>query len=999
VETEALKAILLSLTASGLWEVIRMSWESAWGGPDENAIDEAVNAAVAELEDLDSLAGGLESERVSEFLRSPEARKVVRQIFATDGKSREEVAREFHQLWRVRAGDDAAADPAGLDRLFGALVSLCDRSLEKAVEAGSLTALGARQVRHHAEISGSLSSIEQTLRVLADAPELDAREVDEYAAEYRRMLRLHTRTITPPALDAARRVPADSIYVPAYLEEIDAMSPLLPYKGFAETFFHSVVLGDPGAGKTTLVKKIAADLAADTLSLDGRPPGQVPIIVSLRAFGLAKRAEQCSIVEFIETTSNSDYQLPPPLGAIEYLLLTDRAVVVFDGLDELLDTHHRAEVCADVENFAALYPSSPILVTCREEAFGRTPLSGDVFDVFRLTPFSDAEAHEYARRWFAIEQPDGDAWQRADELIADTAGVAELRSNAFMLALMCGLYRGGHAMRNLESGRIPRNRAEIYEACAKMLVNRWDQMRGIGEPSPMENLRLPTLQHLAAWIYADESLQGGVTERQLVKEAREFLRGRRVADPEESAAEAERFVEHYCKRAEVFADVGVNASGEAQFQLTHRTFIEFFTARDLVSENPSTEGILETLLPRISAGEWSLVGEIALQLFAREATPSDLDALLSGLAWDDVGLSPDARANRVYFAVRGLVFLTPSSAVVTAIAEAALDGLMLFCATQADAQDFEPSRDIRTRTVRALLEAHMSNVAAITDVLVERISSWLSDRKVASFAAELGLNLKLHGGTATAEAEPGPADEITERVIGAHRERLEEIGLADKWIGSDLVMAGALDPGLYVSAHGLPPFFQSRPYRLFPGSLRNPLAEIVVGSLLWHSHAEMPVQSALGCLTSLAPHLHPNAFTSLNTFSVTGKLLLSWRGGSRPARDLGVDELSADQRYAFLVLVGMLLEESIDSGLRLGNLGLAWPDSGLAPLWDAVPPVLLGRSPNEEGRDKAIAAIEELGLPEGQQQALLDWVDGSVSFRSARGPGQSRESSSISSAS
>ena len=55
----------------------------------------------------------------------------------------------------------------------------------------------------------------------------------------------------------------------------------------------------------------------------------------------AKDPPEHSIVDYIEHNLNAFYQCQPPCGMIELLLLSGRAVVIFDGLDELFDTSQR----------------------------------------------------------------------------------------------------------------------------------------------------------------------------------------------------------------------------------------------------------------------------------------------------------------------------------------------------------------------------------------------------------------------------------------------------------------------------------------------------------------------------------------------------------------------------------------------------------------------------------------------------------------------------------
>ena len=65
-------------------------------------------------------------------------------------------------------------------------------------------------------------------------------------------------------------------------------------------------------------------------------------------------------------------QCPAPPGLVDLLLLTRRAVVIFDGLDELLDTSRRLDVTTRVERFCAEYPLAQMLVTSRLVGFSET---------------------------------------------------------------------------------------------------------------------------------------------------------------------------------------------------------------------------------------------------------------------------------------------------------------------------------------------------------------------------------------------------------------------------------------------------------------------------------------------------------------------------------------------------------------------------------------------------------------------------------------------------
>ena len=74
---------------------------------------------------------------------------------------------------------------------------------------------------------------------------------------------------------------------------------------------------------------------------------------------------------------------------MDLLLLTGRAVVIFDGLDELLDTARRADVTTRVERFCAEYPLAPVLVTSRVVGYDQARLDDRQFTCYRLGGFGD----------------------------------------------------------------------------------------------------------------------------------------------------------------------------------------------------------------------------------------------------------------------------------------------------------------------------------------------------------------------------------------------------------------------------------------------------------------------------------------------------------------------------------------------------------------------------------------------------------------------------------
>ncbi len=313
----------------------------------------------------------------------------------------------------------------------------------------------------------------------------------------------------------------DEIYVcPNFLPNYYSSRPGsedLSITEFYSILHRTVLLGDPGGGKSTFSQKLCYDLATQYEKRLLADRQVTPFLVILRDYASQKQQEPCSILEFINDNIKANYQITSfPSDAVEYLLLNGRAVVIFDGLDELTNTSDRQKIRDDVESFANLYSSVPILITSREVGYKEAPLNEERFNTFSLGYFNEEQVKEYTEKWFKVttDETEEKRSKKVEAFLNESKGVPDLQKNPLMLGLMCNIYRG--------EGYIPRNRPDVYEKCADMLFERWDKRRDIKLPSPIQNIQSQikfTIMYLANWIYSNQSLQGGVIEQKLITKA------------------------------------------------------------------------------------------------------------------------------------------------------------------------------------------------------------------------------------------------------------------------------------------------------------------------------------------------------------------------------------------------------------------------------------------------------------------------------------------------
>jgi len=596
------------------------------------------------------------------FLVSPDIESILRQLYAASimpgsGSALDRARAELRATLCLYLADWRDRVDELRDFLFDSLLGACKRALDFAIEDGVLSAHEAMSSLRGRVLQDQLAAIDANLRLLTSGHHPQPEAIRQFEKDYRSQVASRHRHIVPPDFDAARRVPIDDIFVsPSFVgfqRPLRADHPVLAMEDLLASTYRLVVLGDPGGGKSTFAVKVCRELAV--AGPDAILPGRdvTPILVLLRDYGAQKKTQSCSILQFIESTARSKYQVDPPTGAFEYMLLNGRAYVVFDGLDELLDTSYRQDIAGDIEAFCDRYPSVPALVTSRHVGYNRAPLDEQRFEVYRLAPFSDPQVEEYARKWFATYADYSTQERNAvpAAFVRESNIAPDLRSNPLMLALMCNTYRG--------EGYMPRNRVDLYEKCATMLFERWDKSRGIHVTLPFEAHVRPAIQDLAHWIYQDESRQAGILPEAIVARAAKYLLGRRFETEEEAQAAAREFVEWCTGRAWVFSDTGTTPSGTRIYQFTHRTFMEYFCAAHLVRIHRAPAALFNALAGRIAHREWDAVAQLAFHLQSRDVEGAS-DELLRRLLDAAGGASPAASAALLSFAARCLVFVVPS---------------------------------------------------------------------------------------------------------------------------------------------------------------------------------------------------------------------------------------------------------------------------------------------------------------------------------------------------
>jgi formylglycine-generating enzyme required for sulfatase activity len=246
-----------------------------------------------------------------------------------------------------------------------------------------------------------------------------------------------------------------------------------------------VLLGEPGAGKSTFLNHLALRLAQAGLDGDGLEylPGWtrgplVPVRVVLRDLARSPQARQessaAALWAFVAHTL-AESHLADAVAALHERLEGGQILLLLDGLDEV-DADVRRWVLEAVADFALTHRHIPILVTCRIYAYQEPEWRLADFVQATLTPFDEEKICHFVAAWYGEVARMGlmsasEAGERAERL-QDAVRRPDLRvlaPNPLLLTMM--------ALLHASWGRLPEDRVQLYSEIVELLLARWEESR------------------------------------------------------------------------------------------------------------------------------------------------------------------------------------------------------------------------------------------------------------------------------------------------------------------------------------------------------------------------------------------------------------------------------------------------------------------------------------------------------------------------------------------
>jgi len=378
----------------------------------------------------------------------------------------------------------------------------------------------------------------------------------------------------------------------------------------AEVLAHKrriVLVGGPGAGKTTTLKWCA--VVAAMSGREGREIRQrfglpaeplIPLYVRFRDFARWVQANGLDgmegklglVANFVAATFVRDFgdKFPTRIEAFRVaseVLASEKAVFLFDGLDEVPDELMRQRLFDSVANLLEEYKQPRVILSSRPYAFSQGhSLLG--LELFEPLPLGRQARRTFAVQWYrAIKTnlggqgiSDHDAAARAEDLARTAEKLKDVAENPLLLSIL--------ALIHFNKNGLPVERAKLYDHATLAMLGHWDRSasgRDLGDDTiPKDWASTLSLSELEIRLVVERlayQIQFSEGGSEFPKKVALEVLSEGIAAVTSSA--------HARARAELLLKLLAERSGLLQelspevFAFTHLSFQEYLAARTLLT--------------------------------------------------------------------------------------------------------------------------------------------------------------------------------------------------------------------------------------------------------------------------------------------------------------------------------------------------------------------------------------------------------------------------------
>jgi hypothetical protein len=380
------------------------------------------------------------------------------------------------------------------------------------------------------------------------------------------------------------------------------------------------LLGAPGAGKSTLVKRLAIAYANSSRrdQLDDALPAQdwLPLFFRCRELRELARGSFAELLVALSQRELVRQYAATFLAHIDDCLLAGKVLLLVDGLDEISDPGDRAAFVCTIRMALQAYPNVAAVITSREAGYRHVAAHlASMCTMAKLSPFNDADVKRLTVAWHRevvgeAEKVKADAEQLAETIVRNDR-IRPLAVNPLLLTTLLLVRRW--------VGSLPTRRAVLYAKAVEVLLMTWNTEGH--EPIPDEEA-LPQLCYVAS------SMMLAGLQKVSRPRLSELLREARQALPTELGyvkGTVDEFIHRVEDRSSLLMMSGLDVEHGRLvefFEFRHLTFQEFLTARGMVAgwypARKDKDCLATALAPHFQNAEWREVIPLAAVMGGKE---------------------------------------------------------------------------------------------------------------------------------------------------------------------------------------------------------------------------------------------------------------------------------------------------------------------------------------------------------------------------------------------
>lgn len=388
-----------------------------------------------------------------------------------------------------------------------------------------------------------------------------------------------------------------------------------------------IVLGNPGGGKTTLLRYLAYSAAvAETDS------AETPIYVRLPEFCRAQELDdRVDLVQFVAARA-ADRGCPDLEGPLRQELADEkrRCLVLLDGLDEVGSHEQRERLIRSVQAFVEQYPRNRYAVTSRAVGFESDPWQDQRFSVFQILEYDQTQLERFADKWARVlsrteNTPYRDVSARLNHAIFANRRVRALGSSPLILTILV-------LLNEARGGVLPRRRVDLYEKVVDVFLDTWESnKRSTDKFEDTRGIDLDAREF--RWLLSDLSLAMQKADRTLAPrwwiagKIEDYLQHKLGFPLDEAKDACDRMIRYLAERTGLVEERGLGL-----FAFSHRTLQEYFASRGVIDEADTSpaRGVAGCLRGYYFHPQWPEV----VRLVAAQLTPPLAESLLTSILDD-----------------------------------------------------------------------------------------------------------------------------------------------------------------------------------------------------------------------------------------------------------------------------------------------------------------------------------------------------------------------------